>query len=186
MTKLEGIHRVRVWDEFTKSGGRKYRKPTVDELEARAALLARTRAESDAIRKRAGLDPVPASWYESGLRAELEARRTKVPATRKAPAKACAPTRSRKPKAAPSKRAPRDPDEPRTARQIYALAARALKALGHEFPSTKGEASELLAFAEGRYTLSTEQKKRITDFAALKANPPIDAEFVRDMEGAEQ
>lgn len=50
----------------------------------------------------------------------------------------------------------------------------------------KGEASELLAFAEGRYTLSTEQKKRITDFAALKANPPIDAEFVQEMEGAEQ
>lgn len=50
----------------------------------------------------------------------------------------------------------------------------------------KGEASELLAFAEGRYALAPEQKKRITDFAALKANPPIDADFTKDYEGAEQ
>ena len=50
----------------------------------------------------------------------------------------------------------------------------------------KGEASELLAFAEGRYTLNPGQKKRITDFAELKANPPIDADFTKDYEGAEQ
>ncbi len=50
----------------------------------------------------------------------------------------------------------------------------------------KAPAEELLAFAEGRHTLAPEQKQRITDFVALKTNPPIDADFVRDMEGAEQ
>lgn len=50
----------------------------------------------------------------------------------------------------------------------------------------KAPADELLAFAEGRHTLAPEQKQRITDFVALKTNPPIDADFVRDMEGAEQ
>jgi hypothetical protein len=34
--------------------------------------------------------------------------------------------------------------------QVYALAARALKALGYEFPETKGEASELIGTLEAQ------------------------------------
>ncbi|MFZ2982011.1 MAG: RecT family recombinase [Sphingobium sp.] len=47
-------------------------------------------------------------------------------------------------------------------------------------------ADELLAFAQGRYTLTADQIKRINDFVAETKNPPIDAEFTAAYEGAEQ
>ena len=50
----------------------------------------------------------------------------------------------------------------------------------------KAQADELLAFAEGRHTLAPEQKQRIEVFVASKLNPPLDAEFTKAYEGAEQ
>jgi hypothetical protein len=52
--------------------------------------------------------------------------------------------------------------------------------------SGKAQADELLAFAEGRHTLSPEQTQRIEAFVASKLNPPIDADFTKAYEGAEQ
>lgn len=45
-------------------------------------------------------------------------------------------------------------------------------------------ANELMAFAEGRHTLTPEQKARINEFVAK--HTAVDAKFVREMEGAEQ
>lgn len=50
----------------------------------------------------------------------------------------------------------------------------------------KAQANELLAFAEGRHTLTNEQRQHIEEFVASKLNPPLDAEFTKDYEGAEQ
>ena len=49
----------------------------------------------------------------------------------------------------------------------------------------KAQANELLAFAEGRHTLTNEQRQHIEEFVASKLNPPLDAEFTKDYEGAE-
>ena len=50
----------------------------------------------------------------------------------------------------------------------------------------KASADELLPFAQAKHTLTTEQIERINNFVTEFKNPPIDTEFVREMEGAEQ
>lgn len=50
----------------------------------------------------------------------------------------------------------------------------------------KAQADELLPFAQGKHTLNAAQIERINKFVAEIKNPPIDAEFVQQMEGAEQ
>lgn len=49
------------------------------------------------------------------------------------------------------------------------------------------QADELMAFAEGRHTLSPEQKKRIETFVASKGvKAPIDGDYSTDTQGADQ
>lgn len=50
----------------------------------------------------------------------------------------------------------------------------------------KGRADELLSFASARHTLTDAQEGRILAFVAQQAKPPIDADFVQDMEVAER
>ena len=50
----------------------------------------------------------------------------------------------------------------------------------------KAVADELLPFASGKHTLTDEQIKRVNAVVAEIKNPSIDADFVKDMEGAEQ
>ena len=50
----------------------------------------------------------------------------------------------------------------------------------------KAQACDLMAFAKAKYTLTDVQEGRILAFVALQEKPPIDAEFVEDMEKAEQ
>ena len=52
--------------------------------------------------------------------------------------------------------------------------------------SGKAKADELMAFASGKHTLSAEQVASINALVDEMNNPPIDAGFVKDMEGAEQ
>ena len=60
----------------------------------------------------------------------------------------------------------------------------------HNVREGKAQADELMAFAKGRHTLNDEQEQRINEFVerfiAEQAIPPIDADFVKEMEGAEQ
>lgn len=48
------------------------------------------------------------------------------------------------------------------------------------------QACDLMAFAKGKYTLTDVQEGRILTFVALQEKPPIDGDFVTDMEKAEQ
>lgn len=50
----------------------------------------------------------------------------------------------------------------------------------------KAQACDLMAFAKGKHTLTDVQEGRILAFVASKNNPPIDGDFVEDMEQAEQ
>lgn len=50
----------------------------------------------------------------------------------------------------------------------------------------KAQACDLMAFAKAKFTLTDVQEGRILTFVALKEKPPIDAEFVEDMNAAER
>jgi hypothetical protein len=52
--------------------------------------------------------------------------------------------------------------------------------------SGKARADELLAFASGKHTLTAEQVERVNALADEMSKPPVDAEFVAEMEGEEQ
>jgi len=149
-TKLAGVDYVLDHGKRTKAGKPSRRKPTLDELMARNEVLARSQAASDRIRKAAGLEPVPANFYRLAMAAEIKGRgvATVKPKSVKAPARK--PQKAPTVAPAPAKFKVRDPEAPRTPMQVYALAARALKVLGHEFPATKGEASELIGALEAQ------------------------------------
>lgn len=50
----------------------------------------------------------------------------------------------------------------------------------------KAAPDDLLPFAQGKHTLNAEQIERINTFVKQCKNPPIDGDFVKEMEGAEQ
>lgn len=50
----------------------------------------------------------------------------------------------------------------------------------------KAAPDELLPFAQGKHTLNAEQIQRINTFVEQCKNPPIDGDFVKEMEGAEK
>lgn len=50
----------------------------------------------------------------------------------------------------------------------------------------KAVADELLPFAQAKYTLTAEQVERVNAFVEQIKNQPIDGDFVKEMEGAEQ
>lgn len=50
----------------------------------------------------------------------------------------------------------------------------------------KAQADELLPFAQGKHTLTAEQIERVTKFVADIKSPPIDGDFVKQMESEEQ
>jgi hypothetical protein len=50
----------------------------------------------------------------------------------------------------------------------------------------KAQACDLMAFAKAKYTLTDVQEGRILTFVELQEKPPIDGDFVEDMEKAEQ
>lgn len=149
--KLEGIDYVA--DGWTKTGARRKRKPTDAELARNFEVVAANFDAANEIRWAAGLPMIEPTFYAEALMDRMIAtansgakKATKQRIKKAKPMAAKVPAKNGNGNGKANGKAPeiRKPDDPRTAKQVYAIAARALAVLDLEFPGTKGEASEII------------------------------------------